>query len=196
MFFPPLSLPTQIQQMADNIAADIDKHLAAKTKELLGWLWSLLFVSLWNRRHSKKQQHILLFFHLVNRQWLDHVGEVVFVQTTSWALVPAHITGYDHLFLFFSFFLLRRDICINKNWYKNDNRLPVTSLLPCYSSCLQTNSEKATNGLLMGFVGLLLIKPFATGPVCLYKSKRTRLNVNWLRVCLGGKSKSEFVPET
>lgn len=44
----------------------------------------------------------------------------------------------------------------------------------------------------MGFVGLLLIKPFATGAVCLYKSKRTRLNVNWLRVCLGGKSEREF----
>lgn len=31
-------LSSQIQQMADNIAADIDKQLAAKTKELLGWL--------------------------------------------------------------------------------------------------------------------------------------------------------------
>lgn len=29
-------LLSQIQQMADNIAVDIDKQLAAKTKELLG----------------------------------------------------------------------------------------------------------------------------------------------------------------
>lgn len=37
IIFHPSPLPSQIQQMADNIAADIDKQLAAKTKELLGW---------------------------------------------------------------------------------------------------------------------------------------------------------------
>lgn len=61
--------------------------------------------------------------------------------------------------------------CINRNWHRNDNdRLPVTSLLPCYSSCLQTNTEQGTNGLLMGFADLLLIKPLATRAVCLYKT--------------------------
>lgn len=35
IFFSHLS-PSQIQQLSDNIAADIDKQLAAKTKELLG----------------------------------------------------------------------------------------------------------------------------------------------------------------
>lgn len=36
IIFNPSPLPSQIQQMADGIAADIDKQLAAKTKELLG----------------------------------------------------------------------------------------------------------------------------------------------------------------
>lgn len=57
-----LSVPTQIQQMADSITADIDKQLAAKTKELLGWLY--LFVSLVNVGDSEKQQHD------VNSDWI------------------------------------------------------------------------------------------------------------------------------
>lgn len=133
--------------------------------------------------------------HVDDGQWLDHVGcnflslvlmmslpvwelhteeRVWFLfgfpwQTLGFGACPHHWQSSALHCWVISVFNRRY---INRNWHgNNDNdRLPVTSLLPCYSSCLQTNTERGTNGLLMGFVGLLLIKPLATRTVCLYKT--------------------------
>ena len=100
-FFPP---PSQIQQLSDKISADIDKQLAAKTKELLGWLWPFLFFFFFLLYHSggaepadghTKTEATCHCYHVSNKQWLNHGEEVVWKRTVF--LIPAHIPGKDLL---------------------------------------------------------------------------------------------------
>lgn len=174
--------------MTDNVTADIDTQLAAKTKELLGWqdgFAGLRFdISLLNWRYT--QQTAPCYFTIIGSEWilsvrnfLSHTQKHCLVFLPIFGspplsklnlLFPDHIVGTHRCSEIFVSGCVK---CTTKNNKDNTpcHLLPPLLLFPFSNKqWRKKKKKKGTDGLLMGFVGLLLIKPLATGFVCLYKA--------------------------